>query len=163
MSVVLAFNSHVYDTLKFVHVLAAMTWLGSGIYAQVLASRTLREKDPQHLGYVARDIGDLGKFVITPASITVLLFAIALVAYSPVWNFTDTWIVIALVGYGATLVTGAGFLGPESARLGKLAAEGHTPDEPEMLHRIHRVVMVSRIDLVVLILVVADMIFKPGA
>jgi uncharacterized membrane protein len=159
----LAFNTHVYDTLKFLHIVAAMTWLGSGIYAQVLGTRAMREKDPQHLGYVARDIGDLGKFLITPASITVIIFAVSMVAYSPVWNFTDTWIIIALVGYGATLVTGAGFLGPEAGRLGKLAAQGHTPDEPEMLHRIRRILMVSRIDLVVLILVVADMVFKPGA
>jgi len=159
----LAFNTHVYDTLLFFHILAAITWLGSAIYAQVLVTRTLREQDPQHLGYVARDIGELGLRVITPASITVIVFAVAMVAYSPVWNFTDTWVLIGLAGYAATLVTGAGFLGPESGRLGKLAAEGHTPDEPEMNRRIRRIVMISRVDLVVLILVVADMVFKPGA
>lgn len=159
----LAFSADVYNTLKFIHVLAAITWLGSGIYSQVLATRVLREGDPNHLGVVARDIGELGKYLITPASITVLVFAISLVAYSPAWNFTDTWIVVALVGYALTLVTGAGFLGPESARLGKLAAEGHTPAEPEIRRRIRRIVAVSRIDLVVLILVVADMVFKPGA
>jgi len=160
---VLAFSSRVYDTLLFVHVLAAMAWLGSGIYAQVLVSRTLREGDPQHLGFVARDISELGLRLITPASITVLVFAIALVAYSPEWNFTDAWVLIGLGGYAATLVTGAGFLGPESARLGKLAAEGRSPDEPEIQGRIRRIMLVSRVDLVVLILVVADMVFKPGS
>jgi uncharacterized membrane protein len=160
---VLAFNVHVYETLKFVHVLAAIVWLGSGVYAQVLATRTLHAKDPAHLGYVARDIGEMGLRVITPASITVIVFAVAMVLYSPVWNFTDTWIWLALVGYGATLVTGAGFLGPESERLGKLAAEGHSPDEPEMQRRIRRILTISRIDLVVLTLVVADMVFKPGS
>ncbi|MGZ5307544.1 MAG: DUF2269 family protein, partial [Actinomycetota bacterium] len=159
---VLAFNSHVYDTLKFVHVLAAITWVGSAIYAQVLATRALRQDDSVHLGIVAKEIGELGKYLITPATLVVITFAIATVAYSPAWNFTDTWILIALVGYAATLVTGAGFLGPESARLGKMAAEGHTPAEPEMQGRIRRVVTVARIDLVVLIVVVADMVFKPG-
>ena len=39
----LAFNTTVYDTLRFLHVLAAITWLGYGIYAQVLVTRVLRE------------------------------------------------------------------------------------------------------------------------
>jgi uncharacterized membrane protein len=158
---VLAFSTTVYNSLKFFHVLAAMTWVGSDVYAQVLATRVLRANDPDHLGVVANDIGEMGKYVITPASITVLVFAIALVWYAPGWHFTDTWILIGLGGYAITLVTGAGFLGPESARLGKLAAEGHTPAEPEIQQRIRRIVMVSRIDLVVLIVVVADMVFKP--
>jgi hypothetical protein len=111
---------------------------------------------------VAEDIGEMGLRILTPASITVIVFAIALVAYAPGWNFTDTWILLALVGYGLTLVTGVGFLGPESGRLGKLAAGGHTPAEPDIQRRIRRLVMISRIDLVVLVLVVADMVFKPG-
>ena len=28
-----------YDTLKFLHVLASISWVGSAIYAQVLATR----------------------------------------------------------------------------------------------------------------------------
>ena len=34
----LAISSTYYDTLKFLHVLAAIAWLGSGIYAQALAT-----------------------------------------------------------------------------------------------------------------------------
>lgn len=158
----LAFSIGVYNTLKFFHVLAAITWLGAGIYAQVLASRVLRANDPAHLGVVAKDIGEMGKILITPASISVLVFGIVLVAYAPQWNFTDTWVLIGLGGIAATIVTGAGFLGPESERLGKLAAEGHTPDEPDVQRRIRRILTISRIDLVVLIVVVADMVFKPG-
>ena len=60
------------------------------------------------------------------------------------------------------MITGAGFLGPESARLGKLSAE-RDPADPEIQQRIKRIFLVSRIDLVVLIVVVADMVFKPGS
>ena len=157
-----AFSTDVYNTLKFVHVLAAITWVGSDIYAQVLATRVIREKDPDHLGIVARDIGVMGKTLLMPASIAVLVFGIALIAYSPAWNFGQTWVLIGLGGIVATIITGAGFLGPESERLGKLAAEGHTPAEPDIERRIRKIVAISRIDLVVLIVVVADMVFKPG-
>jgi len=149
-----------YNTLKFFHVLAAITWVGSAIYAQALATKVMSENDPVHLANTAKDIGDLGKRVITPASISVLVFGVWIVAVSP-WNFSDTWVILALIGIGLTVITGAGFLGPESERLGKLVGE-RDPSDPEIRRRIKRVVAVSRIDLVVLILVVADMVFKPG-
>jgi uncharacterized membrane protein len=159
---VLAEVAGVSDTLFFFHLLAAITWVGSAIYAQVLATRTLRAGDPEHLGMVARDVGALGNFLITPASLVLIVFAVSLVAYSPEWNFTDAWVLIGLSGYAATLVTGAGFLGPGSARIGKLTDQGHTAAEPDIQRRIRRLVLVSRIDVVVLVLVVANMVFKPG-
>jgi uncharacterized membrane protein len=141
-------------------VLAAITWVGSAIYAQVLANKVLREGDPVRLAATATDIGDLGKRLITPASISVLVFGVWLVALSPL-NFTDTWVALGLVGIAITAATGAGFLGPESERLGKLTAE-RGPSDPEVQRRIRRILAVSRVDLVVLTLVVADMVFKPG-
>jgi uncharacterized membrane protein len=150
-----------YDTLKFLHVLAAIIWVGSGIYAQALAMKVLGQGDPARMAALAKDVGDLGKRLITPAAIAVLVFGVWLVAVSE-WNFSDTWIVLGLVGIALTIVTGAGFLGPESERLGKLIDE-RGPTDPEIGRRIRRIVSVSRIDLVVLTLVVADMVFKPGA
>ncbi len=158
----LAISSTYYDTLKFLHVLAAIVWLGSGIYAQALATMVRGEHDPARLAMVARDIGRLGQRLITPAAISVLVFGVWLVAADPYLNFTDTWIEVGLIGYLITLITGAGFLGPESARLGRLSAE-RDPADPEIQERIKRIFLVSRIDLVVLIVVVADMVFKPGA
>jgi hypothetical protein len=38
-----------------------------------------------------------------------------------------------------------------------------TPSDPEIQRRIKRIFAVSRVDLVVLILVVADMVFQPGS
>jgi len=150
-----------YNTLKFLHVLCAITWVGSGIYAQVLATKVMREGDLARLAATAKDIGDIGKRLITPAAILVLVFGVWLVAASPL-NFTDTWVLLGLAGIAITIVTGAGFLGPESERLGKLRAE-RDPSDPEIQRRIRRVIAVSRVDLVVLVLVVADMVFKPGS
>jgi len=59
------------------------------------------------------------------------------------------------------VITGAGSLGPGSARLAKLSAE-RDPSDPEIQERIRQIFVVSRIDLVGLTLVVADMVFKPG-
>ena len=66
-------------------------------------------------------------------------------------------IVIAL-----SIVTGAGFLGPESGRIAKLMDE-RGDDDAEVRGRINRLFLVSRIELVLLISVVLVMALKPGA
>jgi uncharacterized membrane protein len=157
----LAVSETYYDTLKFLHVLAAITWVGGNIYAQVLATKVIGEGDPVHLGRLAKDLGDLGNRLLLPAAISVLVFGVWLVAVSA-WNFTDPWILIGLTGVGMTIVTGAFFIGPEAGRLVALVAE-RDPADPQIQRRIRRIVAISRIDLVVLVLVVADMVFKPGS
>lgn len=54
------------------------------------------------------------------------------------WNFTDTWVLLGLAGIALTIATGAGFLGPQSERLGKLAAE-RDPSDPEIQRWIRRI------------------------
>jgi uncharacterized membrane protein len=150
-----------YNTLKFLHVLAAITWVGGAIYAQALAIKVMREGDGAHLTRLAKDLGDLGQRLSVPASVSVLVFGVWLVAVSA-WNFTDAWILIGLTGIAIIIVTGAFFLGPEAQRLGTLAGE-RDPTDPDIQGRIRRILAISRIDLVVLVLVVADMVFKPGS
>jgi len=157
----LAISTGYYNTLKFLHVLAAITWVGGTIYVQALATMVKTEGDPTRLAATAKDIGDLGKRLLLPASLAVLVFGVWLVAVTA-WNFTDTWVLLGLSGIVITSVTGAGFLGPESERLAKLGGE-RDPADPEIQRRIKRIFAISRIDLVVLILVVADMVFKPGS
>ena len=119
------------------------------------------EGDPGRMVSTAKDVGDLGKRLITPSAIAVLVFGVGLVAVSD-WSFSDTWILLGLIGIAITIVTGAGFLGPESDRVARLGAE-RDPSDPEVQRRIKRIFAISRVDLVVLVLVVADMVFKPGS
>jgi hypothetical protein len=91
-----------------------------------------------------------------------IVFALALVAYAPQWSFTDPWIVIAIVGYLATFVTGIGVLGPSAGKIEKLMASGKSPDDPEVQTLIKRTMMTGRIDVAVLLLIVCDMVLKPG-
>jgi hypothetical protein len=60
-----------------------------------------------------------------------------------------------------SFIAGAGFLGPESGRLGKLVEE-RGPEDAEYQRRLARIFLISRIELLLLILVVLDMTVKPG-
>jgi hypothetical protein len=52
-------------------------------------------------------------------------------------------------------------IGPESGKLGALA-DSRGPEDPEVQRRIERIFKISRIDLGVIVLVVVDMVLKPG-
>jgi uncharacterized membrane protein len=151
-----------YTILKFLHILAAIAWVGSGIFMQAYATTAIRDGSDAELGYFAKRVGRLGLRVITPASILVLLLGVALVAESDVWAFTDLWIVLALIGYAITALTGAMLIGPEAERIGALV-DAQGADSPEARRRIRRIFRISRIDLLVIVLIVLDMVVKPGA
>ena len=60
-----------------------------------------------------------------------------------------------------SFIAGSAYLGPESGRLSKLVEE-RGPEDAEYQRRLSRIFFVSRIELVLLILVVLDMAIKPG-
>jgi uncharacterized membrane protein len=149
-----------YEWLLFFHIAAAIVWLGGGVAIQVLAIRANRTDDTARMVTIAHEAEWFGTRVFLPSSLLVLVLGIILTLDGP-WDFGQTWIVLALIGYGLSFVTGAAFLGPESGRIGKLlAAEG--PDSPAVQARIQRIFLVSRIELVLLYLIVLDMAVKPG-
>jgi hypothetical protein len=108
----------------------------------------------------AKDIGDLGKRLITPAAIAVLVFGVWIVAVSA-WNFTDTGVLLGLAGIAVTIVTGAGSW--DRSRAAGEARSGARPVGSRDPTTDQEDLAVSRFDLVVLVLVVADMVFKPGS
>jgi uncharacterized membrane protein len=149
-----------YEWLLFFHIAAAIVWLGGGVAIQVLAIRANRTDDTARMVTIAHEAEWFGTRVFLPSSLLVLVLGIILTLDGP-WDFGQTWIVLALIGYGLSFVTGAAFLGPESGRIGKLlAAEG--PDSPAVQARIQRIFLISRIELVLLYLIVLDMAVKPG-
>jgi uncharacterized membrane protein len=149
-----------YEWLLFFHIAAAIVWLGSGVAVQVLAFRANRADDPARMVTIAHEAEWFGMRIFLPSSLTVLVLGIFLTVDGP-WDFRQTWIILAVIGWGLSFVTGAAFLGPESGRIGKLlAAEG--PESPAVRARIQRNFLVSRIELVLLYLIVLDMVVKPG-
>ena len=148
-----------YELALFLHILAAMIWIGGAISIQILAIKIVGRDDAAEITRFTGDIEQIGLKVFMPASLVVVL-AGAWMVYDGPWELSNAWVAIGLGLYALSFLTGMGFLGPESGRISKLTAE-HGAEHPEVLRRIKRIFLVSRIELVWLLAIVALMVFKP--
>ena len=147
------------DWLVAIHIVCAVIWVGGSFMTQLYAIRT-QSHGPQAMAVFSKDTEFLGQRTFLPASLILLGTGIWLVSRDV---FTlDDWVVYGLIVIGLSIVTGAGFLGPESGRIGKLIDERGGADS-EVQQRIKRIFLVSRIELVLLFSVVLVMALKPGA
>jgi uncharacterized membrane protein len=150
-----------YTILKTFHVLFAVIWVGGAVTANILGTRAAASGSGERLVLFGRDTEWLGTRVYFPSSLLVLLFGVLAVIRGH-FGFGHAWIIVGLIGIGLTAITGSTFLGPELRRLADLAERRGSSDQ-EFIRRIGRLVWVARIDLLILLLVVADMVIKPGA
>jgi uncharacterized membrane protein len=148
-----------YEFLLFAHLLFVVTWVGTDIGIQFLSLRVLGA-GPQRTVEFTADIEWLGTRLLIPASLLVVVFGVLLVN-NVGFDFGDTWIILGLAGFLFSAGVGSAFLGPETGRISRLASET-SPDAPEVQARIRRVLLVSRIELLILVLVILDMVVKPG-
>ncbi len=154
-------GSDTYKWLLAFHILFAVVWIGSNTAIQIFVLRAQRAGGDR-LAYFASEIEWYGTRVLIPASLTLIVLGFLLLHESGgAWDFGQGWVTFGFVVWLLSFVAGAGYLGPESGRLSKLAAE-RSPDDPEYRRRIARIFVVSRIELLLLILVVLDMTVKPG-
>jgi uncharacterized membrane protein len=151
-----------YDWLVLGHVLAAIAWVGGAITMQIVGNRLVRAESAEAVAAFSRTAEWIGPRLYMPASLAVLGLGIALVWVSDAWSIGQLWIILALVGIVISAIGGAVFFGPQSKRIAQaFEAEGAESVRAQALVR--RLFVVSRADLVILLLLVADMVLKPGA
>ena len=148
-----------YQWFKAGHVLAAVLWVGGGTTMAIYAVLTLRQNTPAEAASFARKVGLIGERFFTPLSFIVLGLGFGLVENGN-WGYDHFFVVFSLAGWGTSTLLGILFLGPESAKLGKLMPE-RPPDDTEVQYRIRRILMVARLDVLILLAVVFVMAAKP--
>ena len=148
-----------YELLLFVHITAAIFWIGAGLLIQVQAHRANKMDDKDGLKRILDDVGALSNTVFIPSSLTVVVFGVLLVIESDAWAFDQLWIVLGLIGYFATFGTGLGILKPRAEQLAVMIdQQGFTPN---VITKMRELLTLGRIDFVVLVLVVFNMVVKP--
>jgi uncharacterized membrane protein len=148
-----------YEILKFLHVAAAVIWLGSGFLVQVLVYRANQLRDRAFMLSLSGSAEWLARRVFIPSSFAVLLLGIVIVLDS-VWEFTDLWILVGLAGSAASILVGFLLIEPEGKRIGSII-EREGPDSPAFEASLRKINTISRVELAILFIVVGDMVVKP--
>ena len=147
-----------YEWLLYVHILAAVIWVGGAVFVQVLAVRVTRSGQPEELPVFARHVEALGNWLFMPAAVLLLISGAAM-TYQ-VWNFGQGWIVAAIGLWVLSAVIGAIYLAPRAKRAAKLF-ESEGPTSPEAVRLVGRMFLVSRLELLSFAIAIGLMVFKP--
>jgi uncharacterized membrane protein len=148
-----------YKVLLLIHILCAVIWVGGGIMIQLLALRVVKARDTAYGAGFSRDISFVAMTTFIPASLLLVISGFGLV-HEGHWDWSG-WLVFGLVVWAASFLSGALYLGPQSKALGVAMAE-HGFESQQAQARLRNILLHSRIELLFLILVVCDMVLKPG-
>ena len=149
-----------YTFFKSVHIIAAAVWVGGAFMIQALAFRITRTGDGRRQAEFAKDTEVVGMRVFIPATWILLLAGVAMMINFD-WSWGQNWVVLGLIAFAISFAVGAGFLGPEGGRIAAVI-EREGPTSPQALARIRRILLISRIELVVLMTVIVNMTVKPS-
>ncbi|HKG39513.1 MAG TPA: DUF2269 family protein [Conexibacter sp.] len=149
-----------YQWYLSIHILAAVLWVGGAFTIQLLAIRAARPNARLQLGSLASEIEWVGTRLFIPSSLILVIMGFLLVSEGNLDY--ELWIVFAIAVWAASFISGIAFLGPQSGKLGR-DVEQYGPDSPQAMARLQKIFLVSRIELVLLLLVVLDMALKPGS
>ena len=148
-----------YTFFKSLHVVAAAIWVGGAFIMQAYALRITRSNDARRTADFAKDTEVVSMRVFIPATWVLLLAAIGMMINLD-WSWGQNWVLLGLISWILSFVVGAGFLGPESGRIAKII-ESEGPESPAAQARIRRILLISRLELVILLTVVVNMVVKP--
>ena len=148
-----------YEWLLFLHVLAAMIWLGGLVVLVSFGVRVLRSGDSETVTRFVPSLSAIGPFVLAPSSLLVVAFGIWMVIDNDAWGFGQTWVWLALALVAAAVLVGGAFLSRYALAAGRAVDAGDHAEATRQLRR-----WAVGIGSIVLLLVVAtwDMVFKPG-
>ena len=148
-----------YDWLLFLHIVAAMFWVGGTLVLAALATRVLREGEP---GAIARYVGGLrivGPLVMAPAPALMIGLGAWLVAESAAWDFGQRWLDVAFGLFGAAFLVGALHQSRTAIAAERASTAG---DHGEAARQLRRWAFGALAILLILVAATWDMVFRPG-
>ena len=144
-----------YELFLFVHITAAVIWLGGSFMFQMYGMVVRRGGDPEEIARFAGRAGVLAERMFVPASLVVILAGIALMINGN-WDWDQLWVIFALVTFAASFLTGLLVLGPMAKRIPVVG-----PTTPAGQALIERLFTILRVDLVFMYTIVFAMVVKP--
>src|SRR5215212_2113443 len=139
-----------YEFWLFLHILAAMVWIGGAAAIQVFGILTKRAADPAKTAFFAQNVSFTVSRVLLPAALVVLAAGVGLVENGN-WDWSEPFVVSGLLLWAAVALVAFGFLGRAIGSAGaRLAVEGPSPG---LALRLRNLVWLSRVLLLTLVVI----------
>lgn len=157
-----------YDLLLFLHILAVVVGFGSTFALPAIQASASR-LDYKDRALVGQQVAPLEWKLIQPPIIVAGVLGILLIVVSDdTWKFSDTWISIAFVLFFAGLAISNTLMRSAQQRAGELigrlaagTADEHTKADLEDAEK--KIAMFGGMLHLIFVLLLLDMVFKPGA
>lgn len=148
-----------YEFWLFLHITAAIVWIGGAGAIQVFGLLTKRAADPAKTAFFAQNVFFVVMWVFLPAAVLVLIAGIGLTENGG-WDWGEPFIAAGLVLWALVALVAFGFLGRAIGNAGsRLETEGPSP---ALALRLRNLVWLSRVLLATLVVIVFLMTIKPG-
>ena len=145
-----------YIIVKFLHIVAAIAWIGGGVTLCAMGMFAANRKDEAEMLRVLGSVGFMANRWFVPASLLTLVFGITAAFLGNLWG--EAWVILGLAGFAATFVTGHFVLRIKAMAAGKLMSEGRVAAAAVEGRKL---LQVAKFDYVMLFTVVALMVMKP--
>lgn len=145
-----------YSIFKFLHIAAAMAWIGGGVTLFAMGIFAERAKDDAEMMRILGSVGTMAMRWFMPSSLLTLAFGIVMAFLGNLWG--ELWVLLGLAGFAATFLTGHFVLRVKAMSAGQLMAEGKLVEAAAVGRRL---MQIAKFDYVMLFAVVADMVLKP--
>lgn len=146
------------QVLLYVHLLAAIAWMGAGITLVLLARRAVQTGEEMAM------IGQmewLGGRVGGPSVILLLVTGVWMVARIGAWQFGQLWVILGLGGLVVLFLMGVAVHRPHYKQI-RRAIEQYGEGSPEVQRQVRWSFRAGQVEVVVMAIVVLLMVFKPG-
>jgi uncharacterized membrane protein len=147
-----------HSWLLFGHILGAIAWLGGGLVLALMGLRVRGSAEVTTYREFAGTLGYVGPRVLMPGVIAVLVFGLWMVLESEAWDFSQLWIQIAIGLFAVAFVIGALYL----SRVAIAMSRPESADLESQRRLVGRWLAGYGVVLLILLIAVWDMVFKPG-
>ena len=156
-----------HDWLLFLHVLSAFALVGAEVLFTFLILWLWRTDRPAEIARVS-GMSRIGSAIVGLGAVGTLVFGVILAFEADSYAIWDLWIIAALVlwaAFGAVGQRVGKAYDAAGARARQLVSEGRTDPNPELgaMFRSSQAFGLHLVSLVIIVLFLLDMIFKPWA
>lgn len=141
------------------HILGVVVWMGTGLVMALLSRRATNEGKTDKMLELAETMEWLTPRTFIPASLITLISGVLMVYISERIFITDLWIILSFGGVILSVILGGGIIGSINKQI--LRLKNDESKEKDCAPLYSRLIFFHRLDLIIMLLVLIDMLVKP--